>query len=452
MESDSVGWELLIILLLIIGNGVCSLAEIAIVGVRKNRLHQMVKEGKRGAKQALALAERKEELFSTIQVGITSISIVTGMFSGAALAKPLADILKDIPQVGTYLAPLSMVIVMALVTYAALIVGELAPKWIAIAMPEKAACWVAAPMVLFSTVCKPLVMFSTWSTKVVVGLLGVKMGHEAPVSEEEIRVMLIEGAKSGTIDKEEPELINRIFQLNDITAADRMTPRTQLVWIDLADTEENIWKEINESSHFRLPVGDGSLDNFKGLVDMSDILLDQHTYPDKPIKASIMDTVYKPLYIPETITLTRVLSAFKTAGVHEAVVIDEYGTLSGLITLHDWLEEIVGDMPGDTEDVVEKRNKIIRQSEHAWLVDGALTIDDFREYFHIEEELPGEAESYYKTVAGFITYRLGYIAKETEKVTYKKYTFEVVDCDNRRIDKVLVTEETFREGENDEKR
>lgn len=439
MESDSILWELLIIVLLIIGNGLCSLAEIAIVGVRKNRLKQMEKEGKRGAKEALRLAERKEELFSTIQVGITTISIVTGMFSGAALAGPLSNVLGDIPAVGAYLAPLSMVIVMALVTYVTLIMGELAPKWIAIAKPEEAACLVAAPMVLFSTLCKPLVLFSTWSTKIVVGLLGIRMGNESPVSEEEIRILLSEGARCGTIDKDEPALINRVFQLNDLTAGDRMTPRSQLVWIDLDDTEENIWKDIDESTHFRLPVGDGSLDNFKGLVDMSDVLLDQHQYPGKSMKASIMDQVYKPLYIPETLTLSRVLQAFKTAGVHEAVVIDEYGTLSGLITLHDWLEEIVGDMPDGEEDVAEK-HKIVRRGEHSWLVDGVCTIDDFREYFHIIEELPGEAESYYKTVGGFMTYQLGYIPKEAEKTTYGRWTFEVVDCDNRRIDKVLVTE------------
>ena len=340
MDDDSIWLELIIIILLVIANGICSLAEISIVGARKTKLQKMAEDGRRGAYQALELSERKEELFSTIQVGITTISIVTGMFSGASLAGPLAGLLADIPHVGVYLAPLSMVIVMALVTYFTLIIGELAPKWIAIAKPEESACYIARIMILFATICKPLVLLSTWSTKIVVEMLGIHMGGEQPVSEEEIRVLLQQGAQLGTIDKEEPGIINNVFQLNDLTAADSMTPRPQLYWIDLEDTEENIWNDISSSTHFRLPVGSDSLDDFKGLADVSKVLLDQKNNPGKSIKASVMDTIYKPLLIPETLLLTRVLTFFKTKGVHEAVVIDEYGTLSGLITLHDLLEAV----------------------------------------------------------------------------------------------------------------
>lgn len=441
MDDGHIWFELFIIVLLVLGNAVCSLAEIAIVGARKTKLQELADEGKRGAAQALKLTGRKEELFSTIQVGITTISIVTGMFSGASLAGPLADFLGGIPVAGAFLAPLSMFFVMALVTYFALIIGELAPKWIAIAEPEKAACLIARPMILFSNLCKPLVVFSTWSTKLVVEMLGVRMGGETPVSEEEIRVLLHQGAQLGTIDKKEPEMIENVFSLNDLTASDTMTPRPQLVWIDLEDTEENIWEDINHSTHFRLPVGNGSLDDFKGLADMSEVLRDQHRNPGKSIKASIMDSVYRPLLIPETLILTKVLALFKDRVVHEAVVIDEYGTLTGLVTLHDVLEEIVGDMPGDKEDMLEAQNKFIRRTENSWLVEGLCTIDEFREYFHIEEELPGEAEDDYKTLGGFITYLFGYIPKETEKISFGRFTFEVMDCDNRRVDKVLVTEE-----------
>ena len=235
-------------------------------------------------------------------------------------------------------------------------------------------------------------------------------------------------------------MIENVFSLNDLTASDTMTPRPQLVWIDLEDTEENIWEDINHSTHFRLPVGNGSLDDFKGLADMSEVLRDQHRNPGKSIKASIMDSAYRPLLIPETLILTKVLALFKDRVVHEAVVIDEYGTLTGQVTLHDVLEEIVGDMPGDKEDMLEAQNKFIRRTENSWLVEGLCTIDEFREYFHIEEELPGEAEDDYKTLGGFITYLFGYIPKETEKISFGRFTFEVMDCDNRRVDKVLVTE------------
>ncbi|WP_416177504.1 hemolysin family protein [Dialister sp.] len=447
MDDGHIWLELCIIVLLVLGNGVCSLAEIAIVGARKTKLQEMIDEGNKNAAYALMLAERKEELFSTIQVGITTISIITGMFSGASLSGPLGRELAKIPLLAPYAQAVSVVVVMVLVTYFSLIIGELAPKWIAIAIPEKAACFVARPMIIMATVCKPLVLFSTWSTKMVVGLLGIKMGGEQPVSEEEIKVLLQQGARLGTFDKEEPEIIDNVFELNDRTAADCMTARPQLTWIDLEDSEKKIWSDMMESSHFRLPVGKGSLDDFKGLADLSEVLMDQHLHPGKPLKQSLMENVHAPVYIPETLTLTKVLKLFKSRGVHEAIVIDEYGILSGLITLHDVLEEIVGDMPGDKEDMLEEQNKFIRRSENSWLVEGLCSIDDFREYFHMEEELPGEAEGYYKTLGGFITYLLGYIPKETEKAVYGPFTFEVVDCDNHRVDKVLVTKRKQKKGE-----
>lgn len=447
MDDGHIWLELCIIVLLVLGNGVCSLAEIAIVGARKTKLQEMIDEGNKNAAYALMLAERKEELFSTIQVGITTISIITGMFSGASLSGPLGRELAKIPFLAPYAQAVSVVVVMVLVTYFSLIIGELAPKWIAIAIPEKAACFVARPMIIMATICKPLVLFSTWSTKMVVGLLGIKMGGEQPVSEEEIKVLLQQGARLGTFDKEEPEIIDNVFELNDRTAADCMTARPQLTWIDLEDSEKKIWSDVMDSSHFRLPVGKGSLDDFKGLADLSEVLMDQHLHPGKPLKQSLMENVHAPVYIPETLTLTKVLKLFKSQGVHEAIVIDEYGTLSGLITLHDVLEEIVGDMPGDREDMLEEQNKFIRRSENSWLVEGLCSIDDFREYFHMEEELPGEAEGYYKTLGGFITYLLGYIPKETEKAVYGPFTFEVMDCDNHRVDKVLVTKRKQKKGE-----
>lgn len=447
MDDGHIWLELCIIVLLVLGNGVCSLAEIAIVGARKTKLQEMIDEGNKNAAYALMLAERKEELFSTIQVGITTISIITGMFSGASLSGPLGRELAKIPFLAPYAQAVSVVVVMVLVTYFSLIIGELAPKWIAIAIPEKAACFVARPMIIMATICKPLVLFSTWSTKMVVGLLGIKMGGEQPVSEEEIKVLLQQGARLGTFDKEEPEIIDNVFELNDRTAADCMTARPQLTWIDLEDSEKKIWSDMMDSSHFRLPVGKGSLDDFKGLADLSEVLMDQHLHPGKPLKQSLMENVHAPVYIPETLTLTKVLKLFKSRGVHEAIVIDEYGTLSGLITLHDVLEEIVGDMPGDREDMLEEQNKFIRRSENSWLVEGLCSIDDFREYFHMEEELPGEAEGYYKTLGGFITYLLGYIPKETEKAVYGPFTFGVMDCDNHRVDKVLVTKRKQKKGE-----
>ncbi len=441
MEDGGHIWsEILIIFILIVFNGICSMTEIAVVGARKTKLREMAKKGNKKAEYALKIADNPENLFSTIQIGITAIGILTGMFSGASLAVPLAAELREIPAVAPYAQGLAMAIVISLVTYATLILGELAPKWLAIAIPEKASCAIAKPMLMFSALCRPLVMFSTWSTKIVIGLLGIDMNKEQPVSEEEIRVLLRQGARMGTFDKAEPILVDRVFQLDDLTAADCMTARTQLTWIDIEDTPEEIWRVLEETAHFRLPVGRGSLDDFLGIVDVSDVLMDSHKHPGRSIGDSVRAVLRQTVYIPETLTLVKVLRHFHDKGVHEAIVIDEYGVLSGLVTLHDVLEEIVGDMPGDAEDMKEEQNRFIRRPDNSWLVEGLCSIDDFREHFHIEEELPGEAEDYYKTLGGFITYLFGYIPKEAETVEYDRFRFEILDCDNRRIDKVLVTE------------
>lgn len=447
MDDGHIWGELIIIVLLVVANGVFSLSEIAIVGARKTKLQEMLENGNKNAKYALYLANRKEELFATIQVGITSIGIITGMFSGASLSGPVGKMLSTIPWLAPYANQIAMVSIMLLVTYFSLIIGELVPKWIAIAVPERAACTIARPMILFNTICKPLVLFTNWSTHLVISFLGIKMGEERPVSEEEIKVLLQQGARMGAFDKEEPEIIDNVFELNDRTAADCMTARPQLEWIDLEDPESKIWNDVMESSHFRLPVGRGSLDNFIGLVNQTEVLRDQHSHPDKRLRDTVEEMVQVPLYIPETLTLTKILALFRQKGVHEAVVLDEYGTLSGLVTLHDVLEEIIGDMPGDKEDILEEQNKFIKRSETSWLVEGLCTIDEFKEFFHIEEDLPGEEERYYKTLGGFITYILGYIPKETEKADYGHFHFEVVDCDNRRVDKVLVTVGDPREKE-----
>ena len=441
MDDGHIGLELLIIFVLIFLNGVFSMTEIAVVGARKTKLREMAKKGNTKAEYALRIAENPENLFSTIQIGITAIGILTGMFSGATLAGPLAAVLEKIPALSPYAEGLSMTIVMVTVSYATLILGELAPKWLAIAKSEEMSCLVAKPMVLFAKICYPLILFSNWSTKVVIKLIGVDMQEEKPVSEEEIHALLLQGAGMGTFDKAEPVLVDRVFQLDDLTAADCMTTRTRLEWIDIEETEEEIWQALDASIHYRLPVGHGSLDEFIGIIDIRDVLRDHHkNAPDVPIKESIHRCIRQAIFIPETLTLLKILQTFREKSTHEAIVIDEYGTLSGYICLHDILEEIVGDMPRDAAEKREDSNRILKRADGSFLVEGLCTIDDFREYFHIEEELPGEAEDYYKTLGGFIVYLFGNIPKETEVIEYDRFHFEIVDLDGRRIDKILVQE------------
>lgn len=267
-------------------------------GRAENEAPRDGEKGNKKAGYALKIAENPENLFSTIQIGITAIGILTGMFSGASLAVPLADKLREFPALAPYAHGLAMAIVISLVTYATLILGELAPKWLAIAIPEKASCAIAKPMLMFSALCRPLVLFSTWSTKLVIGLIGIDMGKEQPVSEEEIRVLLKQGARLGTFDKAEPILVDRVFQLDDLTAADCMTARTRLDWIDIEDSEADIWKTLEETNHFRLPVGRGSLDDFLGIVDVSDVLMDSHKHPEHTIAESLRAVLRQTVYIP----------------------------------------------------------------------------------------------------------------------------------------------------------
>lgn len=441
MEDGGHIWtEVLIILVLVFFNAVCSMTEIAVVGSRKTKLREMAKQGNKKAEYALEIAENPESLFSTIQIGITAIGILTGMYSGASLAGPLAEEIALIPGLAAYAQSIAMTIVMFIVTYVTLILGELTPKWLAIAEPEKSSCAIAKPMLMFAAVCRPLVLFSTWSTKIVIRLMGVDMNKEQPVSEEEIRVLLRQGARMGTFDKSEPILVDRIFQLDDLTAADCMTARTQLEWIDITDSEAEIWKTLESSTHFCMPVGRGSLDEYLGIVDVGKVLLAHHRNTTQPISEVIRSVMRQTVFIPESLTLVKVIQNFRDKGVHEAIVIDEYGVLTGQITRHDVLEEIVGDMPEGMAQMIEEQNRFVRRPDGSFLVEGLCSIDDFREYFHIEEEMPGEAEDYYKTLGGFLIYLLGYIPRETETVEYGRFRFEIVDCDNHRIDKVLVTE------------
>lgn len=441
MDDGHIGTELFIIFVLIFLNGVFSMTEIAVVGARKTKLREMAKSGNKKAEYALQIAENPENLFSTIQIGITAIGILTGMFSGATLAGPLASLLSGIPALAPYAQGLAMTIVMILVSYATLILGELAPKWLAIAKSEEMSCLIAKPMLTFSRISYPLILFSNWSTKQVIRLLGIDMQEEKPVSEEEIRVLLRQGASMGTFDQAEPALVDRVFQLDDLTAADCMTARTRLEWIDIEAPDSDIWKILETSVHYRLPVGHESLDEFLGIVDVGDVLRDVHRNGEPgSVKDAVHRCIRQAVYIPETLTLVKILQMFREKSAHEAIVIDEYGSLSGFLSLHDILEEIVGDMPGDAEEKREDTDRILKRSDDSYLVEGLCGIDDFRDYFKIEAEFPGEAEDYYKTVGGFLVYLLGYIPKETEQIDYGRFHFEIVDLDRRRIDKVLVTE------------
>lgn len=439
MPGD-IGIEIIIVLVLIVANGLFSMTELAIINARKGLLEEKAEGGSKGAKVAIALAEDPNQMFSTIQIGITLISIVTGLYSGATFADPMSQYIKgSIPWLAAYADTISPIFIVSLTTYLSLVVGELVPKRIAYNSPESIAILMAIPMKYFSIITAPLVTLLSVSTKVLLKLLGVKNKEESAVTESEINKMLTQGVELGAYEKEEPILVENIFRLADLSAGDVMTPRTQIRWIDMNSSDEEIREEIYTAGQDRLPVGEDSLDDLKGLVSSVDVLAQHIKESGRPFKDILNYCMKKPLFVPESITLMKLLGLFRSEGVHDAIVLDEFGGFSGIITFHDIMEEIVGLMPAGEEEKKEEENRIIKRDDNMWLVDGLINIDELKEYFNIEEELPGEDDDLYKTLGGFVTYLIGRIPKETNRCEWKEYTFEVMDMDNTRVDKVMIT-------------
>lgn len=442
MDSD-LTLDFIIIIALIIANGLFSMTELAIVNAKKRRLEEMAESGNERAKKAFELAENPNEMFSTIQIGITLVGILTGLYSGATFSGPLEEVLvKAFPSMASYAASISSFLIVAIITYLSLVMGELVPKRLALNSPEAIAVLVAKPIYWLSQALKPIVLFLGVSTEFLLKLLGVKIKEEAPVTESEINKMLTEGVAMGAYEEEEPILVENIFHLADMNAGDVMTPRTQLKWIDLNGTDDEIMDVLKNANHYRIPVGEDSLDELKGFITVSDVLVqimqnrDEHSIHD-----IIKSCLREPLLVPESISLMKLLNTLRTEGVHETIVLDEYGGFSGLVTLHDIMEEIVGLMPSGEEEKQEEENRIIERGDGTWLVDGLLDVDEFKEFFHIDKELPREEDDLYKTMGGLLNLLFGRIPRESDKTTWDGYTFEVVDMDNTRIDKILVSYE-----------
>ena len=449
MGSD-IGIEILIVVILIILNGLFSMTELAIINARKGLLEEKAEAGNRGARMAIKLAEDPNEMFSTIQIGITLISIVTGLYSGATFSDPMATYIKEhILWLADYADTVSPIFIVSLTTYLSLVIGELVPKRLAYNSPESIAIMMAIPMKYFATITKPFVALLSMSTTMLLKVLGVKHKEEAPVTESEINKMLVQGVELGAYEEEEPVLVENIFRLADLDASDIMTPRTQLTWIDINASDEDILETIMECNEHRIPVGDDSLDELKGLVSSVDVLAQQMKESHRPMKDILAYCMRKPVLVPESLSLMKVLSTFREEGTHEAIVLDEYGGMSGMITFHDIMEEIVGLMPSGEEEKKEEENRIVQRDDGSYLVDGLISIEELKEYFEVDELLPGEEDDLYKTLGGFVTYLIGRIPKEANRCHYGPLQFEVMDMDNTRVDKVMVTRKVAVESSSD---
>ena len=438
MDSD-LTLDFIIIIILIIANGLFSMTELAIVNAKKRRLEEMGESGNERAKKAFELAENPNNMFSTIQIGITLVGILTGLYSGATFSAPLEEFLvAHVPSIEPYATSLSSFIIVAIITYLSLVIGELVPKRLALNSPESIAVVVAKPIYWLSVALKPIVSFLGVSTEFLLKLLGVTIKEEAPVTESEINKMLTEGVAMGAYEEEEPILVENIFHLADMDASDVMTPRTQLKWIDLNASEDEIMEVLKTANHYRIPVGEDSLDELQGMINVTDVMV-ECLQGERPLHHVIRSCMTEPLLVPESISLMKLLNTLRNEGVHETIVLDEYGGFSGLVTLHDIMEEIVGLMPSGEDERQEEENRIIERGDGTWLVDGLLNIDEFKEFFHIDKELPREEDDLYKTLGGLMNLLFGRIPRETDKTYWEGYTFEIVDMDNTRIDKILVS-------------
>lgn len=449
----SLGKECIVILLLIFGNGVFSLLEMSIVSCHQPRLEAMAEEGSKSAKIVLKLRENPNKMFSAVQFGITLMGLLTGVYGGTEMAGPMSQYVAMIPGLEPYAYSVSLTTIVAVITYLTIILGEIVPKRIAINKPEAIACFLARPMLYFCTVSTPLIWFLSASTALVTKIIGMGKPEVQPVTEEEIKILLEQGAELGAFEKEEPELVDRVFRLADMNVSDIMTNRTQVDWIDVEDPDETIMNEMIAFNHIHLPVGRGSLDEFLGMVSVNMVFQKYydavHSGKTVTMKSLVESSVQKPVFVPESMDIMKVVPVFREHSVHEAAVLDEYGNFSGLLTLHDILEELVGSMPSGEKEKKENDNRIVQRGPNEWLMEGLLTIEEFKDFFNLEDDLPGEEDDLYKTLAGFVTYGVGRIPKETDTYVWNEFTFEVMDMDNLRVDKILVTRQEPEEKEED---
>lgn len=424
--------ESLIILALILLNGILSASEIAIVSSRKARLQVLVDRKNATAKQVLKLKDAPNQFLSTVQIGITLIGILTGIFGGATIAQRLDVYLSEVRWLDGYSSQISVLIVVIAITFLTLVFGELVPKRIGLAMPEKYAMVVAFPMKFLSKAVAPFVWLLSMTTEGVVRLLNIKTSQNA-VTEEEIKALVDEGADIGAIEHIEHEIVDRVFSLGDKRATNLMTHRSNIVWLDINDGYDVHRSTILKNGHTVYPVCQGGLDNITGVVHIKS-LLNQYLI-EQPIQ---LQELAQPLnYVHENSSAYSILNKFKTSRIHQAIVLDEYGSLQGIVTINDILSSLVGDISdGDTAEKPE----IIAREDGSLLIDGQYQLDDLFSALNIDASDEEEDElSSINTIAGLILLKLGHMPTPGERMRWKDHEFEVMDMDGNRIDKVLVT-------------
>lgn len=419
-----------VILILLVMNGVFAMTEIAVVSARKPRLRRLADQGNGKARIALELAESPNRFLSTVQIGITLVGIFAGAFGGATLAAKLTEQFAQVSFLAHYADKIAFGLVVAVITYFSLVLGELVPKRFGLSNPEGIAMMMARPMNWLAKFAGPLVSFLSVSTEALLRLLGFKPEKEVTVSEEEVRVMMQEGVRAGAFNKVESQIVHSALELDQLPVREIMTPRPKVIWLNQDDSHEQVWHKIVVSGHSHFPVYQGNRDNTVGVVSVKAIYANLAAGAGVKLK----DLMIPPLIVPESQTVLQLVETFKQSGKHIALVTDEFGSIVGLVTLNDVMVAVVGEFPTQGERAKPEARK---RADGSWLIDAMMDLEA------VEKALPdlkfgGAAYTEYQTLAGFVVKTLGHVPKEGETFETQGYIFEVLDMDRHRVDKVLV--------------
>jgi putative hemolysin len=422
--------DVLLLLLLILLNAVFAMSEMAVVSSRKARLQRMADDGFPGAKSAVMLNDEPSAFLSTIQVGITTIGILSGVVGEGLIAAPIAAWLSQYEVLAPYAKGFSVALVVLIITYLSVVIGELVPKRLALLAPERIASVVARPMVWFAGFARPLVVGLSASSNLLLRLIGARGTDEPPVTDDEIKVLMEQGAEAGVFHQSEQAIVSNVLRLDDQRIGAIMTPRMDIFAIDLDEEDAVLRGCIAESPHSRVVVCRGGLEHILGVLRIADLL--KPALEGEPL--DVERHLTPPLFLPETISTTQLLESFRRERVQFGLIVDEYGDLQGLVSLTDVLTSIVGDLP-EQDDPTD--TDLVRREDGSWLVDGSVGLERLKQVLEIDE-LPEQDERGFHTVGGFAMHSLGRIPTVTDHFEASGYRFEVVDMDRNRVDKVLV--------------
>lgn len=430
--------ELAVILLLIVANGLFAMSEIAVVTSRKTRLQRRAANGDEGARTALELARDPTEFLSAVQVGITLVGILAGALGGSRLARDLAGVMDGVPVLAPYAYPISFAIIVGGISFVTLIVGELVPKEVGLAAPERVAARIARPMRRLARIARPLVALLSATTDAALKVLRISPRKEPAVTEEDIRMLIAQGARAGVVQGVEHDIVERVFRLGDREAGSIATPRHEVQWVDVGTPPEKLVEIVRASEYSRLLVCEGKLDRVLGVVRARALLAQSLT--GKPLDLRVL--LQQPLFVPTTMPVYRLLEMLRQAEVRFAVVLDEFGSVEGVATMNDIVHDLVAGVPGPAraEDAA-----IVRREDGSWLVDGSLSLDDLETTLAVEPSTFGERRSF-RTVGGLAMDRLGHVPQIGESFELAGFRFEVVDMDGRRIDRLMITPPSYTAG------